>query len=62
MNTSSDPVTISDLTVRGTAAGDFVAAVNVLNAAPLVLAHVALVDNAAIPLDVSAGTVNCRSR
>ena len=58
---TGDPVTISDLTARGAAPGDFVGVVSVSQAAPLVLARVALVDNAAIALDVSDGTAELQS-
>jgi CSLREA domain-containing protein len=56
-------VTITDLTVRAAApaANSGLAAVQVSNASPLRLTHVAIVDNASLGLDVNGGTVDLNS-
>ena len=54
---ASEAVTVSDLTVRNSAAGNLVAAVYVDDARPLTLTRVALVDNAGLGLFQNGGAV-----
>jgi CSLREA domain-containing protein len=52
---TSNAVSVSDLTVRGSGPGDFVSAVQV-NAGPFTLSRVAVVDNAGIGVNMNGGT------
>jgi hypothetical protein len=58
---TTEPVTVSDLTVRDAAASDISPAVNVDNAQGLTLARVAIVDNDAVGLAANGGIVQLLS-
>src|SRR5689334_4415497 len=61
VDTSSDAVSVSDLTLQHSGAGSFDAVVDVSDAGPLTLTRLALVNNNSVPIVINGGTVQIRS-